>query len=204
MFTGIIQHTPKILTLSPQAQGIRLSIKNPLPHTACSKGESIAVNGICLTVEKITRQSLTFFAQKETIEKTTLSSLKPGQIINFERALRQGDRIGGHLVQGHVDEAVKILGKTRKGASYCFEFSVPRHLTACILEKGSVALDGISLTVSSIKRQNFSVDIIPLTYKETNIHISWKSGTNVNLETDLTGRQIHRSVQEILKQKKMT
>ena len=120
----------------------------------------------------------------------------------MERALKFGHRVGGHLVQGHVDETGRIIAKKRKGKSFQFEISASSSLMRYIIYKGSVAVDGISLTVSCVKKTGFTVDVIPLTLESTNIRASWKTGKYVNIESDALNRQIYKSVEYILSNKK--
>lgn len=202
MFTGIIQHTTKIISVLKRSGGIRLTVAKPKKETDWKKGESISINGICLSLEKEDSRSLTFFASPETIKKTNIKNMKAGLIVNMERALQQEDRIGGHIVQGHIDGTGRIIHTARKGESYQFEIALSSELMACVVEKGSIAVDGISLTVSSVKAKSFAVDIIPLSLRNTNIASSWKINALVNVEVDMMNRQIHRSVEYYLSQKR--
>jgi riboflavin synthase len=201
MFTGLIHHVVGIVALSLHGREILVSIEKPEGESGWQTGESIAVNGVCLTLEKQDGRALHFFAQQETFERTTLRWLKHGQKVNLERAVRAGGRFGGHFVQGHVDEVARILRRTSKGQAHCFEIAASRSVLFFICEKGSVALDGISLTVSSMKSRAFTVDVIPHTYSSTNIRDNWTPGSRVNLEADMVCRQVFRAV-EALRSKK--
>ncbi|MCK5706119.1 MAG: riboflavin synthase [Candidatus Aureabacteria bacterium] len=202
MFTGLINSTVKILSLSLKGQGIHICIEKPKNDLDWKKGESISINGICLSLEKENTSYLSFFAQNETIKNTTCKRLKVKEKVNLERAVKLGSRIGGHIVQGHVDGLGKVIKKIKKGNSFQYKFNCPKTLMPYIILKGSVAIDGISLTVSSVQSNTFTVDIIPLTLSNTNIASSWKISHYVNIETDIMNRQIHHSVELILKNKK--
>jgi riboflavin synthase len=202
MFTGIIQHKVRLLSLRSSRKGLDLTVEKPHGiSSAFSEGESISINGICLTLLKIDSRTLSFFAQYETVRNTTLKSLRHGQTVNFERALTLGDRLGGHNVLGHVDGVAKIKKKVTKGASIRYEFIAPKNVKPYLIHKGSVALDGISLTISSLTSGGFTVDIIPASFNNTSIKEAWKPAALVNIEADVLGKQIHKSVEHFLSQK---
>ena len=159
-----------------------------------SLGESVAVNGACLTVTRFQRARMTAFASEETLEKTGLGTLSPGARVNLERALRLGDPMGGHLVTGHVDARVRLLSRQRAGDADRFELALPAGPAAKqIASKGSVTLDGVSLTVNEVTEGSFRVMIIPLTLSETTLGES-RPGSEINIETDVLAKYISRQL----------
>lgn len=188
MFTGIIEDIGEILEITPLEQEKRFKIKTSRLKDFV-QGESIAVNGTCLTVESFSTNYFTAYASKETLNKTNLKFLKPGSLVNLERALTLASRLGGHLVTGHVDCLAKVEEIKKVGASKIFRLSYPEEFSAYIINKGSVALDGISLTVNACGPGFLEVNIIPATQKETTIS-HWQKGDLINLETDLIGKYV--------------
>jgi riboflavin synthase len=154
-------------------------------------GESISVDGVCLTVTRVNQGSFRLDVSAETLSKSTLTGIKVGDEVNLERALRVTDRLGGHLVSGHVDGVGRILKKEQKQRSWMLRFGVEERLLRYVIEKGSVAVDGISLTVNRCDDQGFEVNVIPLTGKETGI-LKKKVGDPVNIETDLIGKYVEK------------
>lgn len=154
-------------------------------------GDSININGACQTVVETRDDHFTVEAVEETLKRTNLGQLKKGQRVNLERALRPSDRLGGHLVTGHVDFAGKIKSITQKGQSHLFEFSLAEEYQSHFVEKGSVAVDGISLTVVEVLRDSFTVSVIPFTTSSTTLGTK-RVGDTVNIETDLAGKYIER------------
>ena len=152
-------------------------------------GESIAVNGACLSVETHGEGVFTAYASTETLSRTTLGKLKGGDMVNMERALAMGDRLGGHLVSGHVDCLATVRSVTGAGQSLCCRLAFPKEYGAEVIAKGSVALDGISLTVNACGPDFLEVNIIPDTQKRTTMR-NWRPGTLVNMETDLIGKYV--------------
>ncbi|WP_456325041.1 riboflavin synthase [Desulfonauticus submarinus] len=189
MFTGIIEDIGQILEISPTLKEKRLVVKT-FKFSEFKKGESIAVNGVCLTVENFGHNYFEAYASEETLKRTNLQFLKSGDKVNLEKALQLNSRIGGHLVSGHVDGLAEVVKITPKGESTIFTLKFSRDLSPFIIPKGSVALDGISLTVNTCGSGYLTVNIIPATKKETTISI-WQKGTLVNLETDLIGKYVH-------------
>jgi riboflavin synthase len=184
MFTGIIETVGIIKKIQPIGNQMRLAID--LNHIAdgTQLGDSIAVNGVCLTVCQLNSTVAEFDVSAETIQKTTLTTLKSGSSVNVERAMSAQGRFGGHIVQGHVDGLGKITA-IRKQAEFAeFRFEAPKELMAQIVLKGSVAIDGISLTVSKVDKTGFEVALIPTTLRETTWHQA-KVGDAVNIETDI-------------------
>lgn len=197
MFTGIIEAVGEIKR-SPQSGGIML-LTVDLGHLAdgTNPGDSIAVNGACLTVSKLERTCADFDVSGETLSKTTLSTLKTGAKVNLERAMSAQGRFGGHIVQGHVDGIAKIASLSRRGQFAEFRFEVERNLLTQIVLKGSVAADGISLTVSAVDESGFNVSLIPATLR----HTTWqtaKVGDLVNIETDIVVKIIQKKLAAVL------
>ncbi|MDR3204910.1 MAG: riboflavin synthase [Deltaproteobacteria bacterium] len=188
MFTGLIQGQGQVISRRRQAFDLELTVKPSFEWTEpLNVGESIAVSGVCLTVNEL-KGALAFsaFVSAESLKATTLGQIDS---VNLERALRLCDRLGGHLVSGHVDAVVELLVQTAVGNSRICWFSYPSHLSQYIVSKGSVALDGVSLTVNQTLPDRFSVNLIPQTIQATTLS-SLKTGALVNLETDLLSRYL--------------
>lgn len=199
MFTGIIQKKGKFLGLSRINNGSVINIEcTNWDNDPYVLGESIAVDGVCLTLVKYTNNSFSADVMNETIDLTTLSKLKYGDIVNLERAMKATDKFGGHIVQGHVDGVGEIVSIVQNERDYVFRIKVSSDLSKYIVYKGSIAINGTSLTVSSVVNQNeFEVSIIPTTLRETSL--SEKNVNSlVNIETDIIGRyHLSNKTQEI-------
>jgi riboflavin synthase len=191
MFTGLIQSMGEVETLARKGQETRMRIRPSTPFERVVLGESIAVNGVCLTVEEYVRDSFDVYASGETMSRTNLGGLGVGSRVNLERALALGDRLGGHMVTGHVDCLAMVEEVRPAGESRIFRLSFDERFAAQVVEKGSVALDGISLTVNTCRGNELEVNIIPATWRETTIS-GWKAGTRVNMETDVIGKYVQR------------
>lgn len=191
MFTGLVETTGKITAWQPHKNGGKLVIKNKKTFSRVVLGESVAVNGCCLTVVKNSPRGLEFDVSDETMSKTALGDYSLGDTVNLERALSLGDRLGGHLIQGHVDTTGCLVSVKKQKGSIGFTFSYPKKFAALIIEKGSIAVDGISLTVCHLVRHQFSVYIIPHTLKLTHLNFL-KPGDAVNLEFDMIGKYVLR------------
>jgi riboflavin synthase len=189
MFTGIIQTVANIADrkLSGKAGKLVVELKTPLANPV--KGESIAVNGACLTLESSSGNLLTFHVLQETFSKTNLGSLPTGSEVNIERAMSLGDRLGGHLVTGHIDAACTVKKLEKKGDDWVISVNYPKELGAFLVEKGSVAVDGVSLTLVDVKKDYFTVHLIPSTMDMTSLS-GRKAGDLVNIETDLIGKYV--------------
>ena len=190
MFTGLIQSTGTILSLENKGSETRLRIATDTQLRDFIPGESIAVNGVCLTVEIFSSDLFSVYASAETMSRTNLGSLGIGRSVNLERALALGDRLGGHMVSGHVDCVALVKKIEPAGESRMFTISFDPEHSPLVIPKGSVALDGISLTVNDCGNGFLTVNIIPATQKETTIG-SWKPGSRVNMETDIIGKYVH-------------
>lgn len=197
MFTGIIEISAELATLRPATEGSRLEVRPaPSPEPlATETGESIAINGVCLTLEAGSAPDRwRFFASPETLRRTTLGALRPGAALNLERALRAGDRLGGHFVAGHVDAVGEITRWERLGESWELEVAFPAELAPLLAVKGSVAVDGISLTVATLTAGRFTVAVIPHTVAVTNLRAA-VVGQPVNLEADMFARYVVRALE---------
>lgn len=194
MFTGIIKELGKVERLDKRGINAILAIAAPVVSADSSLGDSISVNGVCLTVSRKKDQSLEFDISGETMAVTDLRDLEENDRVNLEPALRLMDFIGGHLVSGHVEGVGEILSKVKKGDDIVFRIKSPREITAVTIPRGSIAVDGISLTVTKIFDEAFEVVIIPHTASVTTLGIK-KTGDRVNLESDLIGRYIKRIIE---------
>jgi riboflavin synthase len=198
MFTGIIAAIGKVESLQAQGGDVRLQVAvNDLDLTDVKLGDSIANNGVCLTVVAMGNEKLSFDVSRETLDCTSLGSLATGSEVNLEKALAVGDRLGGHFVSGHVDGLGTVVSLNESARSVIFRFEVPAGLERYIAEKGSICIDGTSLTVNDVSPANgdsvnwFEVNIIPHTMQET-IMSNYRVGTKVNLEVDLIARYLER------------
>lgn len=191
MFTGIIQKLGRIASVQRSGGHGQLAIETEPWATAPEIGESIGVQGVCLTLTSAKGHVLHFDVLNETFEKTNLGDKKPGQPINVERALRVGDAIGGHFVTGHVDGVGVLRSITPVGRDWILDVIAPDPLLLEMVTKGSIALDGISLTLVDLKSDAFTVHIIPHTYEQTTVH-DLKPGDRINLETDMLGKYVRR------------
>ncbi len=192
MFTGIIESLGTIsMVRSSGSKGKRLSVEADINLDETAIGDSIAVNGACLTVVEISRNRFDVDVSPETLEKTTLGNAKTGDRVNIERALRLSDRLDGHLVSGHIDGIGKIKRKNLTGNAVIITFEAPVEISRYIIKKGSVAVDGVSLTVNNCDEGWFEVSIIPHTAKLTTMGIKAENNP-VNIETDMIGKYIER------------
>jgi riboflavin synthase len=193
MFTGIIEDFGKITQLEKENENIHISIKSALtPELKID--QSVAHNGVCLTVVKIEDDIYTVTAIKETIDKTNLKTWEVGTKANLERAMKLGARLDGHIVQGHVDQVGTCIGITEEGGSWVFDFEYDFSSRNITIEKGSITVNGTSLTVINSGINRFSVAIIPYTYEHTNFH-TLEIGSMVNLEFDVVGKYISKMQQ---------
>jgi riboflavin synthase len=195
MFTGLVETLGVVKRIETAGAGQRLSLEAPSIAAALSVGESVAVNGVCLTVIAHDAQSCTFEAGPETLRCTNLGELSVGERVNLERALRLGDRLGGHVVQGHVDGIGRMLERKKQGEWEVIWFSSPPDLAEQMAPKGSVAVDGVSLTVVDVADDRFSVALIPHTLANTTLGFK-PAGASVNLETDLFAKYIWKCLKK--------
>lgn len=194
MFTGLIETLGVVKSISYKGTSVVLSIMPDLKDFEVSAGDSVAIDGSCLTVEQIQGNILTFTAVRETVLRTTLKDCHAGRRVNMERSLKLGGRLDGHLVQGHVDGVGQIISDTDAGGSILRKISVPSALSPLIAEKGSVAIDGISLTIANCTDDTLTVSVIPETIKRTNM-VTKRTGDMVNLECDIVSRYLFRIAQ---------
>jgi riboflavin synthase len=190
MFTGIIEKLGLIEQISKENDNLHITVSSDF-SSELKIDQSVAHNGVCLTVVAIEENTYTVTAIKETLLKTNLDSLKKGDVVNLERAMKLGDRLDGHIVQGHVDQTATCKNIENENGSWRFTFEYDSNKNNITIEKGSVTINGTSLTVVDSKKKEFSVAIIPYTYEHTNFH-SFEIGTEVNLEFDVIGKYVAR------------
>ena len=193
MFTGLIESVGEIDRVEPSQAGLRLRVRTSLAREL-TDGDSLSVNGVCLTAVAIENSSIAADVSPETIKVTTLGDLQAGTLVNLERSLRADARLGGHFVQGHVDATATILELRRQGDAYWLTVSYPPLLAALIVHKGSIAVDGISLTVAGVEADRFDVQIIPFTFQHTNLRAAHVRD-RVNLECDILGKYVARALE---------
>jgi riboflavin synthase len=190
MFTGIVEALGEVIKLQPEAQNLDITIQAPFNHEL-KIDQSVAHNGVCLTVVSIDENSYTVTAIKETLDKTNIGALQTGSLVNLERCLRSDGRFDGHIVQGHVDQTATCEKITEDNGSWRFYFSYNPLSGNITVEKGSICINGVSLTVVDSKDDSFSVAIIPYTYENTSFK-QLKVGDKVNLEFDILGKYISK------------
>ena len=191
MFTGLIEAIGFVSKVERRGESTRIAFSSPWGLTEIKAGDSISVNGACLTVVGVDGKTFNADVSKETIGRTTVGELKPMDPVNLERPLTLSDRLGGHLVLGHVDGTATIMGRREEGGSITITFRTSEDLFLSIVERGSVAIDGISLTVNEVWGNEFSVTIIPYTSQRTTIGRR-RVGDRVNVETDIIGKYVQR------------
>ncbi|MDD2898916.1 MAG: riboflavin synthase [Desulfuromonadaceae bacterium] len=191
MFTGLIEDTGRVASFLRRSEAGILVVETSLPTPEIAIGDSVAVNGACLTVTARGRSTLTFDVSPESISRTTIGTLSSGSQVNLERALKLGDRLGGHIVSGHVDCGGRLIRSENRSGNYQLQFSLPTEHVRYLVEKGSVTIDGISLTVNTVSHDSFSVNIIPHTYANTTLG-QLSTGDQVNIETDIVGKYVER------------
>ena len=193
MFTGIIEGLGTIREIRSEGQGKRMAVDADFSLEQTKIGDSICVSGACLTVVMINGKHFTVDVSPETLAKTTFKSAKIGDRVNLERALRLSDRIDGHLVSGHIDGIGTVMLKQNVGNAIIVSFKVPEFISNYMIQKGSVAVDGISLTINNCDHDSFDVSVIPYSAKLTTIGLK-KAGDPVNIETDMIGKYVERFV----------
>ena len=197
MFTGIVEETGVVEAIEPSTKAIRLTVRMAACGRGLKTGDSVAVNGCCLTAVKIASQKnkklVRFDLLRETWERTNLQFAKAGSLVNLERALRADSRLGGHFVTGHVDGMGTITRWERKGADHVLEIGAPADVMRYVIFKGSIAVDGISLTVAAVAKKSFRIWVIPHTYEVTALR-ERKVGDAVNLEADLLGKYAEKFI----------
>lgn len=193
MFTGLIEDVGAVRERHAAGHAGTLEVQTLLPVAEVRIGESVAVNGACLTVARTRRRDhvLVFHTLSETLRRTNLGSLQPGALVNLERALCLGDRLGGHFVQGHVDDTARITALGRAEDDILLRLELPEPVRSLVIPKGSIAVNGISLTVARLLDDAFEVRLIPHTWEATNLRTA-RVGDRVNLETDMLGKYVQR------------
>ena len=191
MFTGIIEELGSVRSIEERGENARIVIDARVVTEGTNHGDSIAVNGVCLTALDIHDDSFAADVSRETLVRSTLGSLKPGTPVNLERAVTPATRLGGHMVQGHVDATGKFVSVEDHGDSWTVRFAFPPEIARYLVFKGSVAVEGISLTIANLGENYFEIAIIPKTWEVTNLsHL--KPGDGVNLEVDVIGKYVER------------
>ena len=197
MFTGLIERIGEVAEMKPTPSGFRLRLQTPLAGEL-TPGDSLAVNGVCLTVVSADKEAVNLDIAPETIRVSALGSLKPGKSVNLERPMRADSRVGGHFVQGHVDATGTISEIRKDGDFWWLTVKFPPSLAAQIVRKGSIAIDGISLTVAGVDDRHFDVQIVPFTWEHTTLQ-SVKVNDLVNLECDMLGKYVLRAMEVVRK-----
>jgi riboflavin synthase len=193
MFTGLIESLGIVKTVTQRSGGVEVKVSTPLARQLTA-GDSLAVNGVCLTIAATSRTIVTAHVSGETLRVTTLGSLQPGARVNLERPLRRDSRIGGHFVQGHVDGTGMIETLRPDGDAYWLTVRYPATLQPYLVRKGSIAVDGISLTIAGLSNVQFDVQVIPHTFEHTNLQTA-RAQDAVNLECDILGKYVVRAME---------
>ncbi len=196
MFTGIIEAVGEVVSVSPAGEAIRIAVAEPRLATEVALGDSVAVNGACLTIAERHPEELRFDAIRETLDKTSLGGLGPGSKVNLERAMRADARLDGHIVQGHVDGVGRVRALTRKGNDVELHIETDAAFADLLVPKGSVAIDGVSLTVVGVLADGFGVALIPHTLEVTTLS-ALEPGARVNLEADVLGKYVKKYLERL-------
>ncbi|MFB6145450.1 MAG: riboflavin synthase [Candidatus Nanohaloarchaea archaeon] len=192
MFTGLVEETGEVISVEEAGEGVRVKVRSDTVFEDAEIGDSISLSGACLTVEDSGNDHAVFFLAEETLDKTWFSDIREGDTLNFERSLKAEDRMGGHYVQGHVEDVARVLEVEELEEGWNFRFSMPENIEQYIVEKGFVAVEGISLTVTDVDDEGFSVTIIPETWKKT--VLSEKDiGDSVNVEADVMAKYAEKA-----------
>jgi riboflavin synthase len=200
MFTGLIEEIGKVIFIKQFGGGLRISFSASIVLKDLQIGDSININGVCLTVVGFTNDTFEVESVEETLKKTNLGRLKLNNIVNLERSLTLNKKLGGHFVLGHVDTTGKITGIKKLASSYVVTVSYPKEFSGYLVNVGSIALDGISLTIAGFDENHFNVSVIPHTLKSTNL-AARKKGDEVNLEFDILGKYVARLIGKDKKEK---
>lgn len=191
MFTGIIEELGRVRSVERQGEGVRMTVEARVVTEGTGEGDSIAVNGVCLTALDVRSDSFAADGSRETLQRSTLGLLRAGSVVNLERAVTPSTRLGGHIVQGHVDARGKFLSAEEHGGSWTVRIAYPSEVARYLVFKGSVAVEGISLTIAGLAEEYFEVAIIPKTWSVTNLsHL--RPGDPVNIEADIIAKYVER------------
>jgi riboflavin synthase len=196
MFTGIIEDKGKVIRVEHRGQEKKLILELPINLTEVQLGDSININGVCLTIIEKRGQTIGLDLSSETLKKTVLGELKEGDQVNFERALKLTDRLGGHIVTGHIDGIGVITGKSKEGDFLYLRIQIPKSVSRYVVQKGSIAIDGISLTVNECENEEIKMTFIPYTLEKTMI-MDKKVGDRVNVEADIIGKFVEKMMNRV-------
>ena len=190
MFTGLVEEVGKVVRVTRAGTGLEVVVEATRIGPQCRPGDSVAMNGICLTVAEMRGVQVKCHVGAETVQRTTAAQWRSGTRLNLERALAVGQRLGGHFVQGHVDGVGELIKRSAPAETIYFSFTLPADLRPMVVEKGSIAVDGVSLTVTEVTAGGFSVALIPFTLQNTNL-ADLRPGSPVNLEVDILGKYVY-------------
>src|SRR2546423_435211 len=191
MFTGIIEELGRVRSIERRGEGVRMTVEAQVVTEGTRDGDSIAVNGVCLTALDVRRDSFAADGSRETLQRSTLGSLRAGSPVNLERAVTPSTRLGGHIVQGHVDARGKFLSAEEHGGSWTVRVAYPQEVARYLVFKGSVAVEGISLTIAGLTDEHFEIAVIPKTWAVTNLS-TLRTGDAVNIEADIIAKYVER------------
>lgn len=191
MFTGIIEELGRVRSLERRGEGVRMTVEARAVTEGTREGDSIAVNGVCLTALEMRADSFAADGSRETLQRSTLGQLRAGSVVNLERAATPSTRLGGHIVQGHVDARGRFLSAEEHGGSWTVRVGFPREVARYLVFKGSVAVEGISLTVAALDEEHFEIAVIPKTWAATNLS-TLRAGDPVNIEVDIIAKYVER------------
>ena len=191
MFTGIVEELGRVRSIERRGEGVRMTVEARAVTEGAREGDSIAVNGVCLTALDVRRDSFAADGSRETLQRSTLGTLRPGSPVNLERAVTPATRLGGHIVQGHVDARGHFLSAEEHGGSWTVRVAYPPEVARYLVFKGSVAVEGISLTIAGLNAEYFEIAIIPKTWAVTNLS-TLRAGDAVNLEADIIAKYVER------------
>jgi riboflavin synthase, alpha subunit len=191
MFTGIIEELGRVESIEQRGEGVRIRITAQTVTQGTAEGDSISVNGVCLTAIEVRENSFSADGSRETLQRSTLGSLRAGSPVNLERAVTPQTRLGGHIVQGHVDARGRFLSATEHGGSWTLRIAYPPEIARYLVFKGSITVEGISLTIAALTEEYFEIAIIPKTWQVTNLS-QLHAGDAVNLEADIIAKYVER------------
>jgi riboflavin synthase len=191
MFTGIIEELGRVRSVERRGEGVRMTVEARVVTEGTREGDSVAVNGVCLTALDVRPDSFSADGSRETLQRSTLGTLRAGSVVNLERAVTPSTRLGGHIVQGHVDARGRFLSAEEHGGSWTVRVGYPQEMARYLVFKGSVAVEGISLTVAALAEEHFEIAVIPKTWAVTNLS-RLRHGDAVNLEADIIAKYVER------------